>query len=132
MRTIRRVLHSAAPLAVSAAMLVGLGSAQAAATTTSVAGKSVVFIQEEYQVNGFTDDESCGAKAEALKLGFKYSTTGPSQFTAAAQIPYVEAILAKHPAGVLIGPDDAVALRRAIVVYESCGHSHDRVRHLPE
>lgn len=72
--------------------------------------KSVVFIQE-VTGNDFSSSESCGAEAAAKELGWDYSTTGPNVFDATEQIKHVDAVAAKKPDAVLIGPDDAVALR---------------------
>jgi ribose transport system substrate-binding protein len=122
-------MHNRRFLAVTVGLLMGLTgtasaspahSAMSAAVQASAAGKKVVFIQE-ITANVFSDQESCGAQAEARKLGLKYSTTGPSTFSASAQTPYVNAVAAEHPAGVLIGPDDATAMQAPMMAMKQEG-----------
>ncbi len=99
-------------LCVTALGSIGLLAGCSAAGGESSNGdtKSIVFIQE-VTGNDFSSSESCGAEAAAKELGYEYSTTGPSTFDATEQIKYVNSVAAKNPDGVLIGPDDSVALR---------------------
>lgn len=82
--------------------------------------KSVVFIQE-VTGNDFSSSESCGAQAAAEELGWEYSTTGPNVFDATEQIKYVNSVAAKSPDGVLIGPDDSIALRAPMQQMKDAG-----------
>lgn len=81
---------------------------------------SVVFIQE-VTGNDFSSSESCGAEAAAEELGWEYSTTGPNIFDATEQIKYVNSVAAKNPDGVLIGPDDSIALRAPMQQMKDAG-----------
>lgn len=89
---------------------VGTLSAGPQTSGSATAKRSVVFIQE-VTGNDFSSSESCGAQAAAQELGWQYDTTGPAAFDATQQITYVNSVAAKSPDGVLIGPDDGVALR---------------------
>jgi ribose transport system substrate-binding protein len=53
---------------------------------------------------------SCGAQAEAEKLGVSFDFQGPDQFDASLQTPIVNAVTAKKPDAILIAPTDAKAM----------------------
>jgi ribose transport system substrate-binding protein len=53
---------------------------------------------------------SCGAQAEARKLGVALDFQGPDQFDASLQTPVVNAVAAKRPDAVLIAPTDGKAM----------------------
>jgi ribose transport system substrate-binding protein len=53
---------------------------------------------------------SCGAQAEAKKLGYQYSVTGPQQIDVAQQVASANAVTAKHPDGVLMEPVDSATM----------------------
>ncbi|MGH3447809.1 MAG: ABC transporter substrate-binding protein [Nocardioidaceae bacterium] len=110
-------------------LVVGLGAlvlavsacGNGAATSSSTSGSgssSGAAAGQKYKVTlivGTTNDNfyvtmNCGAKAEAAKLGVKYSYTGPSKFDASQQIPIVNSVTAKKPDAVLIAPTDSTAL----------------------
>lgn len=102
------------------------GSSSAAASSSSPAPTSssaaAVVVpsppSKHYKVTlivGTTNDNfyvtmNCGAKAEAARLGLRYSYTGPSKFAADQQIPVVHSVTAQHPDAVLIAPTDVTAL----------------------
>jgi ribose transport system substrate-binding protein len=53
---------------------------------------------------------SCGAQAEAKKLGAEFEFQGPDQFDASLQTPIVNAVIAQKPDAILIAPTDAKAM----------------------
>jgi ribose transport system substrate-binding protein len=60
--------------------------------------------------DGFYQKAHAGAVAEAEKLGVELIYQGPTQFSAQAQIPVVDTLLAEHPDAIAIAPADPTAL----------------------
>jgi ribose transport system substrate-binding protein len=60
--------------------------------------------------DGFYQKAHAGAVAEAEKLGVDLIYQGPTQFSAQAQIPVVDTLLAEHPDAIAIAPADPTAL----------------------
>ena len=87
--------------------------ASASSVTTPAAGsgkgKTLALI-EGTDADPFYITMSCGAKAEAAKLGAKITVQGPPTFSAPQQIPIVNSVTASHPNAVLIAPTDDQAL----------------------
>lgn len=82
---------------------------------------SVEFI-EGAKGNDFYVSMACGINAEAKKIGnVSVTTTGPDQFDASLQTPIVRSVIAKHPDGVLIAPDDATAMIPPLKDMKSAG-----------
>ena len=54
--------------------------------------------------NPFFTSLTCGAKAEAKKLGVKFSSQGGDQYSPEAQTPVLNAVIAKKPDGIIISP----------------------------
>jgi ribose transport system substrate-binding protein len=104
----------------AAALLAITGCGSSPSASSASAKKSVVFIQE-VTGNDFSSTEACGVHAGAKKYGYSYSTTGPSAFDATQQTQYVNSVAAKSPSGVLIGPDDNVALKAPMLAMKSRG-----------
>ena len=84
---------------------------------------------ESYKVTliaGVKGDEfyitmSCGAKAEAEKLGAEFEFQGPDQFDASLQTPIVNAVIAQKPDAILIAPTDAKAMYAPIKAAADAG-----------
>jgi ribose transport system substrate-binding protein len=53
---------------------------------------------------------TCGAQAEAQKLGVKFSSNGSAQWDVSQQRPIIDSVAATKPAGLLISPVDTDAL----------------------
>src|SRR5271170_1957448 len=60
--------------------------------------------------DGFYQKAHQGAQAEADKLGVELIYQGPTQFSAQAEIPVVDTLLAQHPDAIAIAPADPTAL----------------------
>ena len=58
-----------------------------------------------------------GAEAEAQKLGLHLIWQGGASFSPETQIPILQALLAKHPAALLVAPTNDTALARPINQY---------------
>lgn len=62
-----------------------------------------------------------GAEAEARKLGLHLIWQGGSSFSPETQIPILQALLAKHPAVLLVAPTNDVALINPIKQFTAAG-----------
>jgi ribose transport system substrate-binding protein len=60
--------------------------------------------------DGFYQKAHQGAVDEAQKLGVELLYQGPTQFSAQAEIPVVDTLLAQHPDAIAIAPADPTAL----------------------
>ena len=60
--------------------------------------------------DGFYQKAHQGAVEEAAKLGVELIYQGPTQFSAQAEIPVVDTLLAQHPDAIAIAPADPTAL----------------------
>jgi len=77
--------------------------------SNDLSGKTVELI------TGVKDDPfyitmTCGAQAEAQKLGVKFKSDGSAQWDVSAQRPIIDSVAATKPAGLLISPVDTDAL----------------------
>lgn len=64
---------------------------------------SVTYVQGQ-SGNPFFVSVTCGAKAEARKLGVNFSAQGGQQYSPTSQTPVLNGVIAKHPDGILISP----------------------------
>lgn len=85
------------------------GSSGGGGGSTDLSSKTVELIV------GVKDDPfyitmTCGAKAEAEKLGVKFKSDGSAQWDVSQQRPIIDAVAATKPAGLLISPVDTDAL----------------------
>lgn len=88
-----------------------VASASSVAAPAAGAGKGkTLALIEGTDADPFYITMSCGAKAEAAKLGAKITVQGPPTFSAPQQIPIVNSVTASHPNAVLIAPTDDQAL----------------------
>ncbi len=62
----------------------------------------------------FYTSVGCGAAAEAQKLGMKFSVQGATTFSVAAQTQVVNAVIANHPAAIMISLTDPQAMESAM------------------
>jgi ribose transport system substrate-binding protein len=60
--------------------------------------------------NPFNISIECGVRAEAVKYGFNVNVQGPQQFDPSLQTPIINAVVASHPAGLLVAPTDSKAM----------------------
>jgi ribose transport system substrate-binding protein len=100
------VLVLAAVLA--ATVVATSASAHSTAPTKKKAKYSIAFVVANVN-DAFYQKAHEGAVAEAKKLGVDLIYAGPNQFSAQAQIPVVDALLAKHPDALAIAPADPTA-----------------------
>jgi ribose transport system substrate-binding protein len=111
--TLRR--RGAATLAIGAA---AVAVAACGSDNNSGSGSGSASTGKHYKMTliaGVKGDEfyitmSCGAQAEASKLGASLDFQGPDQFDASLQTPVVNAVAAKRPDAVLIAPTDTKAM----------------------
>lgn len=94
--------------AVGVAALSSTGSAVASGGK-SVAGKQVIMVLGVSGNQGY-DSVACGSAEIAKKAGIKFSVDAPTQLDADAEIPVMQAAIAKHPAAIMLAPTSATAL----------------------
>lgn len=85
------------------------GSTANSGNAATPAGKNVSLV---LGVSGspFYEAVACGAKDAAARLGLTLDVSAGPQFAADAQVPVVNAVTAKRPAGAAVVPTDAQAL----------------------
>jgi ribose transport system substrate-binding protein len=64
---------------------------------------------------------SCGAQAEAKKLGVNLTVTGPADFSASEQAPILNSVAASKPDALIVAPTDASALNPELQRIQSAG-----------
>jgi ribose transport system substrate-binding protein len=64
---------------------------------------------------------SCGAKAEAQKLGVNLTVTGPADFSPSEQAPILNSVAASKPDALIVAPTDASALNPELQRIQSAG-----------
>ena len=64
---------------------------------------SVVYVQGQTG-NPFFTSVTCGAMDEAKKLGVEFSAQGGQQYSPTSQTPVLNAVIARHPDGIMISP----------------------------
>jgi ABC-type sugar transport system substrate-binding protein len=120
--TTRMVSIGIAALAVaSLAACSSAGSnASNSSSADSASGKSITFIAGN-KANGFYINMSCGIQAAAKAKNVKVDLTGPTQFSPTAQLPVIQAVAAKRPDALIIGPTDSTALTPTLKQLQSAG-----------
>jgi ABC-type sugar transport system substrate-binding protein len=109
-------MRTLATAAIAATAVLGL----AACGSSSGSAKSITFIAGN-KANGFYINMACGVKAAAKKAGVAVTLTGPTQFAPTAQMPVIQAVAAKSPKAVIIGPTDATALTPTLKQMQGTG-----------
>jgi ribose transport system substrate-binding protein len=101
---------------VAVAALVAAGGCSSGKSTGSSGGSSGSLSGKTVQlITGVKDDPfyitmTCGAQAEATKLGVKFKADGSPQWDVSQQRPIIDSVAAGKPAGLLIAPVDTDAL----------------------
>lgn len=94
--------------AVGVAALANTGSAVASGGA-SAKGKQVIMVLGVSGNQGY-DSVACGSAEIAKKAGVNFTVQSPSQLDADAEIPVMQAAIAKHPAAIMLAPTSATAL----------------------
>lgn len=92
------------------AALTALALAAAPAGAARAAGPATIALVPGITTDAFYITMQRGAAEEAKKLGDTLIWQGGSSFSPETQIPVLQALLAKHPAALLIAPTDVTAL----------------------
>jgi ABC-type sugar transport system substrate-binding protein len=101
---------------VAAVAAVGLSlSACGSSSSGSGGGSSAAAKKNLELVLGTKSDDfyvtmSCGAQAEAKKLGVNLTVNGPADFSASEQAPILNSVVASKPDALIVAPTDASAL----------------------
>lgn len=117
------VMGAAMALAVSmSTTAIGAATASPVKTESSQATKkfTIAFVPGE-TTDAFFISMHQGVYNEAKKLGMGVIYQGASTYSPEAQIPVVQAVLAKHPSGLLIASTDVKALNAPIAAYKAKG-----------
>jgi ribose transport system substrate-binding protein len=81
-------------------------SASSPATSSPTSNSSaikIIYVQGQTG-NPFFTSVACGAQAEAKVLGVQFSYQGGLTYSPQAQTPVLDAVIAKHPTGIIISP----------------------------
>jgi ribose transport system substrate-binding protein len=129
----RKAMAAAAVIAASVITLTGCsgpgsgtttsassGGNAAAAASGSTAGGAFVFLPKSLD-NPYWVDARKGMEAEATKLGVTAKFLGPQNDDAAAQVQIFDSILATHPAGIAISPNDPASVTDDIAKATAAG-----------
>lgn len=117
----RRAAALAIGAAVALAALTGTAAVSSAATAPLATKKfTIAFIPGETG-DAFFISMHQGVYNEAKALGINLLYEGSATYSPEAQIPVVDAILAKHPSALLISPTDAQALNRPLAAFKKAG-----------
>jgi ribose transport system substrate-binding protein len=92
----------------------GAGGTQAADGHGAAAGKHFIYIENSQQEAAAAIPIVCGMTTVAKAHDDTVSMVYPTAFTAAAQIPDLQAAAAQRPAGILIGPASPTGMQSAI------------------
>ncbi len=71
--------------------------------------------------NPFYTSVSCGAAEAAKRLGVKFESQGPQQFSPALQLRVLDGVIATHPDGIMFSNTDVVALTPALLQAKEMG-----------
>jgi ribose transport system substrate-binding protein len=98
------------------------GSASSTAASSSSSHKNLtIALVPGLTVDPFYITMHAGAAQEAKKLGVNLTWQGGTTFSPTAQLPVVNALLAKSPSALLIAPTDVNALKAPIQKFTSAG-----------
>ena len=98
----------------------GSASSSAAASPSSASLGKVVYIPG-LTGNPFYNTVSCGAKAEAAKLGVDYAYQGASTFGVAEQTKVLNAVVATKPGAIMISITDPTAMIAPLTAAKQAG-----------
>jgi ribose transport system substrate-binding protein len=112
---------------VAAIAAVGLSlSACGSSSSSSTGGGSSAAKKNLELVLGTKSDDfyvtmSCGAQAEAKKLGVNLTVNGPANFSPSEQAPILNSVAASKPDALIVAPTDASALNPELQRIQSAG-----------
>jgi ABC-type sugar transport system substrate-binding protein len=118
----RKIAISVAMLSAAAFALTGcVGAAAPSSTTdTSSAQGDYVFLPKSLN-NPYWVDARKGMEDAAAKLGVTAQFLGPESDNAAAQVAIFDSVLATHPAGIAISPNDPASVIDDIAKAKAAG-----------
>jgi len=96
-------------VALVALALTGCAATSSPSATSAKTAKSVVYVQG-ISGNAFFTSVTCGAQAEAKAEGVTFSFQGGADYSPQSQTPILNAVIAKHPDGIIISPMAGVAM----------------------
>jgi ribose transport system substrate-binding protein len=102
-------------IAAAATLVAAAGCSKSTSNSGSGGGSTDLSSKTVELIVGVKDDPfyitmTCGAQAEASKLGVKFKSDGSAQWDVSQQRPIIDSVAATKPAGLLISPVDTDAL----------------------
>lgn len=121
----RRYPATITGVAAIAAVGLSLSACGSSSSSSSSGGSSAAKKNLELVLGTKSDDfyvtMSCGAKAEAQKLGVNLTVTGPADFSPSEQAPILNSVAASKPDALIVAPTDASALNPELQRIQSAG-----------
>jgi ABC-type sugar transport system substrate-binding protein len=111
---------------VAAVAAVGLSLSACGSSSGSGGGSSTAAKKNLELVLGTKSDDfyvtmSCGAQAEAKKLGVNLTVNGPADFSASEQAPILNSVAVSKPDALIVAPTDASALNPELQRIQTAG-----------
>jgi ribose transport system substrate-binding protein len=102
-------------IAAAATLVAAAGCSKSNSSSSGGGGSTDLSSKTVELIVGVKDDPfyitmTCGAQAEANKLGVKFKSDGSAQWDVSQQRPIIDSVAATKPAGLLISPVDTDAL----------------------
>ncbi len=102
-------------IAAAATLVAAAGCSKSNSSNSGGGGSTDLSSKTVELIVGVKDDPfyitmTCGAQAEAQKLGVKFKSDGSAQWDVSQQRPIIDSVAATKPAGLLISPVDTDAL----------------------
>jgi ribose transport system substrate-binding protein len=121
----RRYPATITGVAAIAAVGLSLSACGSSSSSSGNGGSSAAKKNLELVLGTKSDDfyvtMSCGAKAEAQKLGVNLTVTGPADFSPSEQAPILNSVAASKPDALIVAPTDASALNPELQRVQSAG-----------
>lgn len=108
-----------AAIALTAVAAAGCSSSGSGASGGGGGQVSIALISGH--ADGYYQALVCGAMRAAKKLGASVNAQGPTEFSASAQVPLIDAAVAKSPDALVVVPTDATALVAPLTQAKSAG-----------
>lgn len=116
----RKITLAAVTVSVALIALTGCSAGGTAQAGGSGAKPVYVFLPKSLN-NPYWVDARKGMEAEAKKLGVTAKFLGPENDDAAAQVAIFDSVLATHPAGIAISPNDPASVTSDIAAARAAG-----------
>jgi ABC-type sugar transport system substrate-binding protein len=121
----RRYPATITGMAAIAAVGLSLSACGSSSSSSSGGGSTAAKKNLELVLGTKSDDfyvtMSCGAQAEAKKLGVNLTVNGPANFSPSEQAPILNSVAASKPDALIVAPTDATALNPELQRIQTAG-----------